>query len=179
MAGSVFILIFDAYFSSTHPTSQRGLNFSGAMSTYSSHPDVLLDTGPNSRRRAAIYNHRGYSPILLKTLSSRHLITIPVGVPPLARLSNYLYRSLAAGFSRLSKTRRTLLVTFRRPANHYPGVNSALSLFITNFTVDFWTFPSSPKSGATFSLERLYTRRLWSYFSFNAALTPTFYVSHP
>lgn len=139
------------------------------MLTYASQPGVFPYTIATFLSRANIYNHCNDSPLFPKTLASRRHHLSYLGVSLLPRPSTYHHRPVAAAFLRSSASHRTVLMTRQSLAHRHTTVNDARHLFIANFNIDFWPYPSSPRSNPIFFLMPLCVCHLCLYSSFRAA----------
>lgn len=173
MARILFTRTFAASFLRTNLASRWQLYFSGAVQTFSSNHGVLLDTSLTSQRRASIFNHLGVTPFLPKVWR----LAIFVLAHSALAARRVINLSAPASYSRffcLSAPRSTWLVTLRRLDPHH-AVNGSRSLFITEFNVNFWAYPSLVRSGANISLSPLCVFYLCSCLSIDAAPTPAFH----
>lgn len=117
MAKILFTWTFAAPFPHTYPPPSQTLQISNTIPTCSSPLGILQCTDPASRRLAAIQNHLGVSPILLRSLAYCDLCPNLLSIPLLVGKSTFFHWLLIASTLRSSGSRHPLLMGLRRLAN--------------------------------------------------------------
>lgn len=166
--------LFVTSFCENRSASRREKYTFGATPTCSSHPAVFSFTSPTYPPHTISCNHFNVSPIIFITPACWSLIPELHGIPLQKEPATFLHRPLAALFSLLSASNRSLHLITRRLANIY-SLNDAHNLFLTNFNLDFYSRNLSWSSHRSYFVLAAYAHPP----HFTPCLHPHFKVSHP